>query len=131
MPRGSERILLVDDEPLIVEMTSHILGNLGYEVTAARNGAEALAMFSGDPSRFDLVITDQTMPGMTGLALAERMLATRRDTPIILFTGYSETVSAENAQAAGIREFVMKPISKREVAETIRRVLDAQRERKA
>ena len=127
VPRGKERILLVDDEPLVVEMTSALLEDLGYEMYTAKDGREALDMFVGDPGRFDLVITDQTMPEITGIALAERMLEIRGDLPIILSTGYSETVSPETAKAAGVSEFVMKPFTKREVAGAIRRVLDARR----
>ena len=123
--RGTERILLVDDEPLLVEMASTMLAGLGYKVTTAHDGYEALEMFFEDPSRFDLVITDETMPAITGISLAKKMLETRDDLPVILFTGYSETISPERAKAAGIREFVMKPVTKRELAETIRRVFDA------
>ncbi len=126
-PRGTERILLVDDEPLVLEITSGVLEDLGYEVASAHDGVEALEMFLDDPDRFDLVITDQIMPEITGMGLAKRMLEVRGDLPIILFTGYSETVSPEMAKAAGIREFVMKPFAKREVAETVRRVLDEKR----
>ena len=127
MPRGRERILLVDDEESIVEMTSQMLVNLGYEVTTAASGSEALEIFLAQPSGFDLVITDQTMPGITGIDLAERMLEARKELPIILFTGYSETVLPADAKAAGIRAFVMKPITRREMAKTVRRVLDAEK----
>ncbi len=124
-PRGSERILVVDDEPAIAEMTALTLRRLGYQVTTAESGGEAWHIFTGDARGFDLVITDQTMPDLTGIELAKRMLKVRKDLPIILFTGYSETVSRDEAKKAGISEFVMKPIEKREAAETIRRVLDA------
>ena len=96
---------------------------LGYEVTTALGGPEALEIFLKEPGRFDLVITDQIMPDLTGTELAARMLETRKDLPIILFTGYSEMVSPENAKSADVKEFVMKPIVKKELAETIRRVL--------
>ncbi len=85
---------------------------------------KALKTFSDDPSQFDLVITDQTMPALTGIQFARELLALRRDIPIILFTGNSETITAEEAQAAGIREFLMKPFGKQELAGAIRRVLD-------
>ncbi len=124
IPTGAERILFVDDEEAIVEMSEKILAELGYDVTSRMSGSEALALFRLDPSKFDLIITDQTMPEMTGIALAKEVLAVRKDIPIILFTGYSDTVSPEKAKAAGIRESVMKPITKRETARTIRRVLD-------
>jgi len=121
---GSERLLLVDDEPAITEAASATLRRLGYHVTTAESGSEAWHIFTKDPHAFDLIITDQTMPDLTGVDLAERMLAVRKDAPIILLTGYSEMVSAEQAKKVGIRDFIMKPIAKREMAETIRRVLD-------
>ncbi len=127
MPRGKEHILLVDDEPLIVEMTSQTLRSLGYEVTAVNSGIQALKMFMDQSYRFDVVITDQTMPDITGISIAEKMLEVREDMPIILFTGYSEAVSPEQAKAAGIMEFVMKPVAKREIARIVRRVLDSAR----
>ena len=123
-PRGKEHILVVDDEESLVEAVSNILERLGYRVTTALNPSQAWKIFEKDPHSFDLVITDQTMPGLTGIELAKRMLSARKDLPIILFTGYSETVSPEKAKSVGISEFVMKPVVKREVAETVRRVLD-------
>jgi signal transduction histidine kinase/CheY-like chemotaxis protein len=124
VPRGSERILLVDDEPEIVRATAYTLERLGYRVTGVESGTEAWEAFEKERDAFDLVITDQTMPDLTGIELAKRMLKVRGDVPIILFTGYSESVSPETAREAGIREFVMKPIAKQDVAQTVRRVLD-------
>jgi CheY-like chemotaxis protein len=124
---GGESILLVDDEPAIVEATSRSLGRLGYHVMVEVDSAHALETFLENPGRFDLVITDQTMPGITGINLAEKMLEVRKDLPIILMTGYSEAASPEAAKSAGISELVMKPIVKREMAETIRKVLDTER----
>lgn len=124
LPRGKERILVVDDEPLVVEMTAETLKRLGYKVTAANSGPEGWTKFEHDPHRFDLVITDHVMPEITGMRLAEKMLELRRDIPIILCTGYSEMVSAEKARAAGIREFLMKPLMIQELAYIVRRVLD-------
>ena len=123
VPGGKERILLVDDEPLVVETASRILGRLGYDVTAAASGSAAWDIFTKAPHGFDLVITDQTMPGITGIDLARKLRGARRDLPIILVTGYSQAVSPEKAQKAGISEFLMKPVVTREMAETIRRVL--------
>ena len=88
------------------------------------NSREALALFRSHACRFDLVITDQTMPGMTGVDLATEILAIRADMPIIMCTGFSQLVDAERARAAGIRAFAMKPLTKREMARTIRKVLD-------
>ena len=124
IPTGSERILFVDDEEALVEMGEDILAELGYEVTSRMNSREALALFRLDPSRFDLVITDQTMPEMTGVDLAKEILAIRADTPIIMCTGFSHVVDADKAKAAGIKAFAMKPLTKREIARTIRKVLD-------
>ncbi len=125
IPRGRERILLVDDEPAVVEMTARTLERLGYDVEAAGSGVDAWSRFTKDPYAFDLVLTDQTMPDLTGIELAKKVLGLRKEMPIILFTGYSESVSPETALQAGITEFLMKPLIKREMAEIIRRVLDA------
>jgi PAS domain S-box-containing protein len=124
IPTGSERILFVDDEEALVEMGEDILAELGYEVTSRMNGREALKLLRLDPSRFDLVITDQTMPEMTGVELAKEVLALRPGMPIIMCTGFSYVVNEDKAKAAGIKAFAMKPLTKREIARTIRRVLD-------
>jgi CheY-like chemotaxis protein len=128
LPTGTERILFVDDEELLVEMAREMLEGLGYHVTVAANGTEAWNLFRENPSRFDLIITDQTMPDLTGLALAREMLKVRKDMPIILCTGHSEMASAEKAQEIGIRAFLMKPLTRKELAESIRRVLDGRKE---
>ena len=124
IPTGSERILFVDDEEAIVEMGEDILAELGYDIASRMSSREALELFRLDPSRFDLVITDQTMPEMTGIDLAREILAIRADMPIIMCTGFSHLVDADKAQGAGIRAFAMKPLTKREIARTIRNVLD-------
>jgi PAS domain S-box-containing protein len=121
--RGSERILLVDDEAAIVETSRSILKRLGYEVTVVGDSLEALETFRRDPSAFDLIITDHTMPHMTGTELAQELMSVRPGIPIILCTGYSEMINRELAKDLGIREFVMKPVSRNELADTIRRVL--------
>jgi PAS domain S-box-containing protein len=124
LPTGSERILFVDDEEALVEMGEDVLTELGYDVTVRMSSREALALFRLDPSRLDLVITDQTMPEMTGVEFAKEILAIRSDMPVILCTGFSYLVDADVAKAAGIRAFAMKPLTKREIARTIREVLD-------
>ena len=124
LPTGSERILFVDDEEALVEMAEDILAELGYEVTSRMNGREALELLKSDPSRFDLVITDQTMPEMMGIDLAREIFSLRRNMPIIMCTGFSYLVDADKALAAGIKAFAMKPLTKREIARTIRNVLD-------
>jgi PAS domain S-box-containing protein len=124
LPTGSERILFVDDEEALVEMAEDILAELGYEVTSRMSSRESLTLFKEDPSRFDLIITDQTMPEMTGVELVKEILALRADMPIIMCTGFSYMVNENSAKAAGIRAFAMKPLTKREIARTIRKVLD-------
>ena len=127
-PMGTERILFIDDEELLVEWGQTTLERLGYMVTAMTNSKEALELFASDPSRFDLVITDHTMPGITGLQFAKELLKIRSDIPIILCTGHSETVSPDIAREAGIREYLMKPLAKQEMAQAIRRVLHTKKE---
>ncbi|WP_306549328.1 PAS domain S-box protein [Desulfobulbus sp.] len=124
VPSGREHILLVDDEQLLAEMGQSMLERLGYEVTVHASSADALADFQRYPNRFDALITDQTMPGMTGLALARRILHLRPDLPIILCTGYSRLVDEDQVRSCGIRGFVMKPFSIKEVAALLRTVLD-------
>ena len=121
---GHERILFVDDEWLLADMGKQLLESLGYRVTAVTSSLEALDQFRSRPDYFDLVITDQTMPVMTGTDLAMEILSTRPDIPIILGTGYSRSISREKALAMGIREFMMKPMERASIAEMIRRVLD-------
>jgi len=124
VPKGKERILFVDDEELLVEMAEGMLGRLGYKVVCTTDSADALQIFAKDPHAFDLVITDHTMPNMTGATLAQKLKEIRPDIPLILCTGYSETISQEKAESMGIHGFVMKPLSKDELAEAVRRVLD-------
>ena len=106
---GTERILLVDDELMLAELGKAMLELVGYSVTAATSSAEALDLFRSEPQGFDLVITDMTMPGLTGKDLAREMFGIRSDIPIILCTGFSEMVNEKNAKQSGIREFIMKP----------------------
>jgi len=123
--KGSENILFVDDEELLIEWGKAVLEHLGYTVTAFNDSTQALKLFSSDPYRFDLVITDQTMPKLTGLSLAKKLLASRPGIPVILCTGHSDSVSPEKAEEAGIKEFLMKPLRRQELAVAVRRVLDA------
>ena len=124
--QGSERILYVEDEELLINAVRPNLIRLGYRVDAKKNSREALTVFRDHPGDYDLVITDQSMPEMTGDLLAKELLIVRPDIPIILITGYSEVVNEEKAKAIGIKAFVMKPVSIQELAETIRRVLEPQ-----
>ncbi|MCX8042773.1 MAG: PAS domain S-box protein [Desulfobacterota bacterium] len=123
MPRGKERVLFIDDEELLVQVGTEMLRALGYEATGMQNSSEALELFRKDPYAFDLIITDHTMPEMTGYQLALNCISIRPDMPIILCTGYSETVSEDRALAAGIRGFLMKPVKLQELATSIRAVL--------
>jgi CheY-like chemotaxis protein len=107
-------------------MGEDILAELGYEVVTRTSSREALALFTPDPTRFDLVITDQTMPEMTGIEFAREILAIRPDMPIIMCTGFSHVADEDKAKQAGIRAFAMKPLTKREIARTIRKVLSEQ-----
>lgn len=125
--RGNERVLFVDDEQLLAEMSKDMLERLGYQVTVRRSSIEALTTFQNTPNDFDLVITDQTMPDMTGSDLARRMLQVRPDVPIILCTGYSNTIDEHSAKALGIKEFALKPLTKESASKLIRKVLDEEK----
>jgi PAS domain S-box-containing protein len=124
IPSGSERILFIDDEKVLAEMGRNMLVRLGYTVAVFTDSLEALKMFGKQPDSFDLVITDQTMPGMTGVDMARKMLAIRPDIPIILCTGYSNLISEEQAGAIGIKGFAMKPLIKKDFSALIRRTLE-------
>lgn len=125
LPGGSERILLVDDEEMIAGMAARMLRRLGYEVTAQTDARAALECFRANPQAFDLILSDYTMPGMTGIDLAEAVLRDRPGMPIIVCTGHSEALTKEIARAAGVSDLALKPLARRELAEMVRRVLDA------
>ncbi|WP_163338879.1 PAS domain-containing sensor histidine kinase [Desulfopila sp. IMCC35008] len=122
--KGKENILFIDDEQILGEMGKAMLERLGYNVTLRNSSLEALETFNNHHEQFDLVITDQTMPGMTGADLARRMIQIRPDIPVILCTGFSSIISEEEAALIGIKEFAYKPLTKRELSELIRKVLD-------
>ncbi len=124
IPRGTERILFIDDEQMLANVTVKILGMLGYEVMAKTDGFEALEFFKANSDTVDLVITDMTMPGITGDKLAQRMMEIRPNIPIILCTGYSEHITRETAKDLGIREYILKPLAIEKLARTIRNILD-------
>jgi signal transduction histidine kinase/CheY-like chemotaxis protein len=124
LPRGSESILLVDDEAPVLTATETLLRRLGYDVIAFTDSPKAWKHFSEDPERFDLVIMDMIMPNLPGDQLAQRMLERRPDLRILLITGFSETIDAEQALAMGMREFLMKPVLEADLARAVRRVLD-------
>ena len=124
IPLGNERILFVDDDELLVELGQDMLERLGYSVTARQSSLDALTTFQNDPDAFDVIITDQTMPGLTGLEMARRMLQIRPEIPIILCTGYSNLADEMTAKSLGIREFALKPMTMGTIAKLIRKVLD-------
>jgi CheY-like chemotaxis protein len=124
---GNESILIVDDEEYIVTMLNEMLERLGYHVTRFTDSTKAFAEFRKDPYRFDLIITDQTMPKMTGTELAEECMRIRPDLPVVVCTGFSEILSEEKARAIGISEYVTKPVVKNEIASAIRNALASRR----
>jgi two-component system cell cycle sensor histidine kinase/response regulator CckA len=126
IPGGNERILFIDDEKDLVDIGERMPRHLGYEVVATTSSIKAMEIFRAKPDKFDLVITDQTMPNMTGAALAGELVRIRPGIPIILCTGFSDVITPEKAKALGIRNFVMKPVAIDRIAETIKSVLDSQ-----
>jgi PAS domain S-box-containing protein len=120
---GQERILFVDDEEMLVEMNCQRLQKLGYEMVPSTNSPEALEIFKRDPQKFDLVITDYTMPHMTGLELAQALVQIRPDIPVILCSGLNENFAGVQANRPGIKAFIPKTAGKQELAELIRKVL--------
>ena len=122
-PTGTERILFVDDEEVVVDLAQQMLETLGYHVTTHTGSVAALEAFRGHPDEFDLVITDMTMPKMTGAELAPRLLEIRPDIPIILCTGFSDLIDEGRAGTIGIRAYLAKPILKNEMAKVIRKML--------
>ncbi len=121
---GTEQILLVDDEEAILQMERLMLERLGYQVTSRTSSLEALGSFRTNPDRFDMVITDLAMPNMPGIKLSAELTKIRPDIPVLLCTGFSETMSEEKAASLGINGFLLKPIVMKVLAQKIREVLD-------
>ncbi|MDO8948303.1 MAG: response regulator [Desulfocapsaceae bacterium] len=121
---GTERILIIDDEPLLVKINKRLLEDYGYTVTGSTDSREALEKVLADPQQFDLIVTDQTMPGLSGSELAKAVLEVAPHMPIIICTGHSAVTSKEEAMAMGIRKYLHKPVQKDELARTVRMVLD-------
>jgi PAS domain S-box-containing protein len=121
---GTERILFVDDEEALTDLGRKILGKLGYQVETRTSPIEALEAFRANPKKFDLVITDMTMPQMTGLNLARKIMEIRPGMPIILCTGFSEQAKEQAAGAMGIRAFLYKPLLMRDIADAVRKALN-------
>lgn len=121
---GGERLLLVDDEPMLVDQARMGLERLGYQVESRTSSIEALEVMRANPDRFDVIITDQTMPQMTGMELTRKLLQIRPELPVILCTGFSETVDEASAKASGIQKYVNKPVLPRDLAMAIREIID-------
>ena len=124
VPGGKEKILVVDDEDAIVQMEKNMLERLGYQVTPCTDSRMALETFKADPTGFDLIITDLTMPSLTGTMLATELRNIRPDIPILICTGFSDQISQHNCDTLGIQGVIMKPIMKREITGMIRKILD-------
>jgi CheY-like chemotaxis protein len=128
LPTGTERILVVDDEPTIVDLAEQNLSRLGYTVSGHTSSVKALEDFRSRGSEIDLVITDMTMPNMTGIQLVIELSKIKKDIPIILCTGYSLLLPEENeAKKLGVRKILMKPVDRQEMAKSVREVLDEAR----
>ena len=124
LPTGTERILLVDDEEMVADIVKQMVSKLGYRVDAATDSRAALETFRENPDQYDLVVTDMTMPNLTGKQLAEEMKKIRPLLPIILCSGLNENFCSADAKELGVAEFAMKPLGMQQLAQIIRRVLD-------
>jgi CheY-like chemotaxis protein len=127
LPGGAETILLIDDEPAVAMIMQRLLQTLGYTVEAYTDSAKAFEVYSSDPTVFDLVITDMTMPKFTGMALSRAMLALRPEQSIIICTGYSDAIDEDGAKAEGVGGFLDKPVSLETLARTVRQALDKEK----
>ncbi|HLZ18369.1 MAG TPA: response regulator, partial [Smithellaceae bacterium] len=124
-PQGNERILFIDDEESLVTLARAFFESRGYRITATVNSLDAFRLFQKNPDGFDLVITDMTMPEITGAELVRAFLKIRADIPIILCTGYSDSISVAEVRKLKIREFVLKPVALNDLGRLVRRVLDS------
>ena len=122
--KGNEHILLVEDEDAVLRMLQQMLKGIGYEVTIQNSGIEALGMFSLQPEKFDLIIIDITMPDITGDLLSKELRNIRPAIPIILLSGFSDMMTEKKAKDIGIQKYLMKPVTRSDLSNTIRSVLD-------
>ena len=122
--KGSERVLFVDDEGQIVDAIGEGLNDFGYEVIGVKDSFEALNIFRANPKIFDIIIIDQTMPGLLGSDLGKEIMKIRKEIPIIICTGYSDNLDRERAMKMGFREFVVKPTTSANLALLIRKIMD-------
>jgi PAS domain S-box-containing protein len=129
LPKGTERILFVDDEESLVKTVKRMLGGLGYQIETRTSSLEALELFKGEPHRFDLVITDMGMPKMAGDRLAQELIRIQPDIPIIICTGYSERIDEDKAKEMGIRAYITKPLVMKDLEKTVRKVLNEAKSR--
>ena len=120
---SGERVLVVDDEDALVAMTQEVLRRLGYEPVGCADGVKALAAFQAEPQKYDAVLTDEVMPGLSGTDLARSLRERRADLPIVLVSGYIGPMMTERAAAAGVNEILKKPVQSRELASALARVL--------
>jgi CheY-like chemotaxis protein len=123
---GSERILLVDDESTVMEMGTSLLEHLGYKVTSQTDSLKALEIFRSSPDEFDLIITDYTMPKLTGLDFAREVRRIRPDMPVMLCTGFSEKVTPDSMKELGVG-LLMKPYGMRQISEEVRKTIDVKK----
>jgi PAS domain S-box-containing protein len=121
---GDEHILFVDDEPMLAELGSESLKSFGYKVTSTTSAKEALELFQTNPDNYNLIVTDQTMPEISGDILAKRVISIRSDIPVIICTGHSAVLNAEKAQAIGVKALLMKPLEQDKLVKTVRKILD-------
>ena len=128
MPKGTERILFVDDDTTLANLGEQLLAKSGYQVTAMTSSQEALKLFQANPNQFDLVITDQTMPELTGAELIEKLKQINLKVPTILCTGFSSKVDEDKSRELGLSAFMIKPLVLPELLQTIRQVLDGEKE---
>ena len=125
VPGGSERIIFVDDEEALAMLGNNLLSKLGYEVSSFTNSSDALQAFREAPDNYDLIITDMTMPVMTGVELARKVKQVKPDIPIIICTGFSENLDKQRANEMGICAYLTKPVLQKDLAHTIRKALDS------
>jgi CheY-like chemotaxis protein len=117
------KILIIDDDPVLVKLVSEMLEILGYEPVSCTSSADGFTTFCNNPDDFDLIITDMSMPGMTGDILAHNIISIRKNIPIILCTGFNENISEEEAKEKGITEIIIKPVNMKTLSAVILRAL--------
>ena len=127
LPRGSEHVLVVDDEPAITLILDRLLSSLGYQVTCCSSGTDALEKFAADPELFDIVVTDQSMPRLSGAELLVRLRGLRADIPVVVMTGFSRQLSDSGSRQLGFSAMLSKPLSRERLAQTVRVVLDREK----